>query len=48
MSDQKLTQICPFDPKISAKKDAFEKVRKVKVQKKNENAIFTNIDCITK
>ena len=28
MSDQKLTQIRPFDPKISAKKDAFEKVRK--------------------
>ena len=27
MSDQKLTQILPFDPKISAKKDdMFEKV----------------------
>ena len=46
MSDQKLTQIRPFDPKISAKNDAFEKVRKS--PKKNENAIFTNIDCITK
>ena len=28
MSDQKLTQIHLFDPKISAKKDAFEKIRK--------------------
>ena len=48
MSDQKLTQILPFDPKISAKKDILRKLEKVKVQKKNENAIFANIDCITK
>ena len=48
MSDQKLTQILPFDQKISAKKDTFEKFEKVKVPKKNENAIFANVDFIAK
>ena len=48
MSDKNLTQVLPLDPKISAKNMHLRKFEKVKAQKKNENAIFTNIDFIAK